>query len=181
MASPAERTGFLLHPLSAGIAVPLFALFAAGVGVSADALGAVFSSPEPLGVVLGLVLGKVVGIFAGTYPAARFTRARLNPDLAWADVLGLATLGGIGFTVALLIGELAFPVTAAGEHVKAAVLAASLISACLAPLLLRRRNRLYRRLCDEENADADGDGVPDIHQHTDALPAGAEQRDRKAG
>ncbi|MFF3251850.1 Na+/H+ antiporter NhaA [Actinacidiphila glaucinigra] len=64
------------------------------------------------------LLGKIVGIFAGTYLAARFTRARLNPELARDDVFGLATLGGIGFTVALLIGELAFPATTQGEHVK---------------------------------------------------------------
>lgn len=170
-ASPGERTGYLLHPLSAGIAVPLFALFAAGVSVSTGAVGEVFSSPEPLGVVVGLVLGKTVGIFAGTYLAARFTRARLNPDLAWADVFALAALAGIGFTVALLIGELAFPQTALGEHVKAAVLIASLASALLATLLLRRRNRLYRRLYEEENTDADADGIPDIYQQAAPTPA----------
>ncbi|MET7377828.1 Na+/H+ antiporter NhaA [Streptomyces sp. NPDC005526] len=149
-ASPAERTGHLLHPLSAGIAVPLFALFAAGVSVSPDALGEVFTSPEPLGVVLGLVVGKTLGIFAGAYLAARFTHARLNPDLAWADVFGLAALAGIGFTVALLLGELAFPDAALGEHVKAAVLIGSLAASLLAALLLRRRNRLYRSLHEEE-------------------------------
>ncbi|MBB6416199.1 Na+/H+ antiporter NhaA [Streptomyces sp. AK010] len=165
-ASPAERTGHLLHPLSAGLCVPLFALFAAGVSVSGDALGKVFTTPEPLGVILGLVAGKILGIFAGTYLAARFTRARLNPDLAWADVLALATLAGIGFTVALLIGELAFPGTAVGEHVKAAVLIASLIAALLATGLLRRRNTVYRRLYEEENRDEDADGIPDVYQRT---------------
>ncbi|WP_326718990.1 MULTISPECIES: Na+/H+ antiporter NhaA [unclassified Streptomyces] len=164
--SPGARTGYLLHPLSAGICVPLFALFAAGVSVSGDTLGKVFTSPEPLGVVIGLVAGKILGIFAGTYLAARFTRAQLNPDLAWADVFGLATLAGIGFTVALLIGELAFPGTAVGEHVKAAVLIASLTAALLATLLLRRRNTVYRRLCQEEDLDRDADGIPDIYQRT---------------
>ncbi|MEU9625859.1 Na+/H+ antiporter NhaA [Streptomyces luteogriseus] len=165
-ASPAERTGHLLHPLSAGLCVPLFALFAAGVSVSGDALGKVFTTPEPLGVIVGLVAGKILGIFAGTYLAARFTRARLNPDLAWADVLALATLAGIGFTVALLIGELAFPGSAVGEHVKAAVLIASLIAALLAAVLLRRRNVVYRRLYEEENRDEDADGIPDVYQRT---------------
>ncbi|PTH90456.1 Na+/H+ antiporter NhaA [Streptomyces sp. A244] len=164
--SPAERTGHLLHPLSAGVCVPLFALFAAGVSISGDALGKVFTTPEPLGVIAGLVAGKILGIFAGTYLAARFTRARLNPDLAWADVLALATLAGIGFTVALLIGELAFPGAAVGEHVKAAVLIASLTAALLAALLLRRRNTIYRRLYEEENLDEDADGIPDIYQRT---------------
>ncbi len=165
-ASPASRAAHLLHPLSAGIAVPLFALFAAGVGISGAALGEVFTSPEPLGVVIGLVLGKTLGIFAGTYLAARFTRAQLNPDLAWADVLGLSVLAGIGFTVALLIGELAFPGAAAREHVKAAVLVGSLIAAALAAFLLRRRNTIYRRLCEEESLDEDADGIPDIYQRS---------------
>ncbi|MFF5980507.1 Na+/H+ antiporter NhaA [Streptomyces olindensis] len=170
-ASPAERTGHLLHPLSAGVCVPLFALFAAGVSVSGDALGKVFTTPEPLGVITGLVAGKILGIFVGTYLAVRFTRARLNPDLAWADVFALATLAGIGFTVALLIGELAFPGASVGEHVKAAVLIGSLTAALLAALLLRRRNAVYRRLYEEENLDADADGVPDVYQRTEASGA----------
>ncbi|MFF7551022.1 Na+/H+ antiporter NhaA [Streptomyces canus] len=165
-ASPGERTGHLLHPLSAGICVPLFALFTADVSVSGDALGKVFTTPEPLGGAIGLVAGKIIGIFAGTYLAVRFTRAQLNPELAWADAFGLATLAGIGFIVALLIGELAFPGTATGEHVKAAVLIASLTAALLATLLLRRRNAVYRRLYEEENIDEDADGIPDIYQRT---------------
>ena len=165
-ASPGERTEHLLRPVSAGVAVPLFALFAAGVSVSAEAVGEVFTRPEPLGVVLGLVVGKTVGIFAGTYLAARFTRARLNPDLAWADVLALAVLAGIGFTVALLIGELAFPNPADAEHIKAAVLIGSLIAAVVAALLVRRRNGIYRRLWEAETLDEDADGVPDIYLQT---------------
>ncbi|PNG23978.1 Na+/H+ antiporter NhaA [Streptomyces cahuitamycinicus] len=164
--SPALRTEHLLRPLSAGVAVPLFALFAAGVSVSGGALSQVFTSPEPLGVVIGLVAGKAFGIFLGTYLAARFTRARLNPELAWADVFGLSALAGIGFTVALLIGELAFPSSAVGEHVKAAVLVGSLLSAALAAVLLRRRNVIYRRLSEEENLDTDADGIPDIYQRS---------------
>ncbi|WP_371640266.1 Na+/H+ antiporter NhaA [Streptomyces virginiae] len=163
-ASPAARVSHLLHPFSAGVAVPLFALFAAGVSISGPALAEVFTTPEPLGVVIGLVVGKVLGIFLGTYLAARFTKAELNPDLAWADVLGLSVLAGIGFTVALLIGELAFPGAAVGEHVKAAVLIASVTAAVLAAVLLRRRNTVYKRLYEEENLDADADGIPDIYQ-----------------
>ncbi|MFI8340949.1 Na+/H+ antiporter NhaA [Streptomyces sp. NPDC085639] len=162
--SPASRVSHLLHPFSAGVAVPLFALFAAGVSISGPALAEVFTTPEPLGVVIGLVVGKVLGIFLGTYLAARFTKAELNPDLAWADVLGLSVLAGIGFTVALLIGELAFPGAAVGEHVKAAVLIASVTAAVLAAVLLRRRNTVYKRLYEEENLDADADGIPDIYQ-----------------
>lgn len=165
-ASPGERTEHLLRPVSAGVAVPLFALFAAGVSVSTEALGEVFTRPEPLGVVLGLVVGKTVGIFAGTYLAARFTRARLNPDLAWADVFALAVLAGIGFTVALLIGELAFTDPADVEYIKAAVLLGSLLAAAVAALLVKRRNGIYRRLWEAETRDDDADGIPDIYQRT---------------
>ncbi|MET9426179.1 MULTISPECIES: Na+/H+ antiporter NhaA [unclassified Streptomyces] len=167
-ASPAERTSHRVHPFSAGVVVPLFALFAAGVGVSGAALAEVFTRPEPLGVVLGLVVGKTLGIFVGTYLAARFTRAQLNPELAWADVFALAVLAGIGFTVALLIGELAFPDPAMAERVKAAVLIGSLAAAGLAALLIRRRNGIYRRLYEEEERDEDHDGIPDIYQRTAA-------------
>ncbi|MDQ0840809.1 Na+/H+ antiporter NhaA [Streptomyces sp. V1I6] len=162
--SPAERTGHQLRPVSAGIAVPLFALFVAGVGISAPALGKVFTDPEPLGVVLGLVVGKTVGVFAGTYLAARFTRARLNPDLAWADVFALAVLAGIGFTVALLIGDLAFAEPEVTDHIKAAVLVGSLIAAGVAAPLLKRRNGIYRRLWEAENRDENADDVPDIYE-----------------
>ncbi|MFF8322215.1 Na+/H+ antiporter NhaA [Streptomyces bobili] len=168
--SPAARVAHLVHPVSAGIVVPLFALFAAGVSITGAALGEVFTSPEPLGVVLGLVAGKTLGIFAATYLAARFTRARLNPDLAWADVLGLSVLAGIGFTVALLIGELAFTDSQTAEHVKAAVLIASVLAALLAAALLRRRNTIYRLLYEAENLDADADGIPDIYQQTQGPP-----------
>ncbi|MFJ8645322.1 Na+/H+ antiporter NhaA [Streptomyces sp. NPDC093546] len=167
-ASPAERTSHRVHPFSAGVVVPLFALFAAGVGISGAALAEVFTRPESLGVVLGLVVGKTLGIFVGTYLAARFTRAQLNPELAWADVFALAVLAGIGFTVALLIGELAFPDPAMAERVKAAVLIGSLAAAGLAALLIRRRNGIYRRLYEEEERDEDHDGIPDIYQRTAA-------------
>ncbi|MEU8524039.1 Na+/H+ antiporter NhaA [Streptomyces sp. NPDC048629] len=163
-ASPGARVSHLVHPFSAGVAVPLFALFAAGVTVSGPALTRVFTDPEPLGVVIGLVVGKILGIFLGTYLAARFTRAVLNPDLAWADVFGLATLAGIGFTVALLIGELAFPDPATAEYIKAAVLIGSVTAAALASVLLRRRNRVYKRLWEDEERDDNADGIPDIYQ-----------------
>ncbi|QES47012.1 Na+/H+ antiporter NhaA [Streptomyces venezuelae] len=163
-ASPGARVSHLVHPFSAGVAVPLFALFAAGVTLSSAALAEVFTRPEPLGVVIGLVVGKILGVFGGTYLAARFTRARLNPDLDWADVFGLSVLAGIGFTVALLIGELAFPGQALTEQIKAAVLIASVTAAGLAALLLLRRNKVYKRLYEEENVDADADGIPDIYQ-----------------
>src|SRR5690606_27937339 len=145
-----EHIEHLVRPLSAGLAVPLFALFSAGVAVSGSALADVFTQPETLGVVLGLVLGKMLGIFGGTWLTARFTKASLSDDLAWADVFAVATLAGIGFTVSLLIGELAFDGDASmTDSVKAAVLTGSLIATALAAVLLKMRNAKYRRLIEE--------------------------------
>ncbi|MFF7451290.1 MULTISPECIES: Na+/H+ antiporter NhaA [unclassified Streptomyces] len=166
--SPGGRIEHLVRPLSAGLAVPLFALFSAGVPVSGGALGEVFTQPETLGVVLGLVVGKTLGIFGGTWLTARFTRASLSDDLAWADVFAVATLAGIGFTVSLLIGELAFDGdTALTDDVKAAVLLGSLIAATLATVLLKVRNAKYRRLVEYEERDEDRDGIPDIYEEDD--------------
>ncbi|GLW49073.1 Na(+)/H(+) antiporter NhaA 3 [Streptomyces sp. NBRC 14336] len=166
--SPGEHIEHLVRPLSAGVAVPLFALFSAGVVLSGDALGKVFTHPETLGVVLGLVVGKTVGIFGGTWLTARFTRASLSDDLAWADLFAVATLAGIGFTVSLLIGELAFEDDAAltGE-VKASVLMGSLIAALLATVLLKIRNAKYRRMTEAEERDEDHSGIPDIYEEDD--------------
>ncbi|MFJ1731039.1 Na+/H+ antiporter NhaA [Streptomyces sp. NPDC088254] len=166
--SPGERVEHLVRPLSAGLAVPMFALFSAGVAVSGGALAAVFGHPETLGVVLGLVVGKTIGIFAGTWLTARFTRASLSDDLAWADVFAVASLAGIGFTVSLLIGELAFAGDAAlTDEVKAAVLTGSVIAATLATVLLKLRNAKYRRLWEAEERDEDLDGIPDVYEEDD--------------
>ncbi|MER6162079.1 Na+/H+ antiporter NhaA [Streptomyces sp. NPDC001868] len=166
--SPGERIEHLVRPLSAGLAVPLFALFSAGVSVSGGALGRVFTQPETLGVVLGLVVGKAVGIFCGTWLTARFTRASLSEDLSWPDVFAVSSLAGIGFTVSLLIGELAFegdPVLTDG--VKAAVLTGSLVAAVLATVLLKLRNAKYQALWAAEERDEDLDGIPDIYEQDD--------------
>lgn len=155
--SPGEHIEHQVRPLSAGFCVPVFALFAAGVSISPQALGQVFTQAAALGVVLGLVVGKTFGVFGGTWLTARFTRAELNPELAWADLFAVSVLSGIGFTVSLLIAELAFAHNAElAERAKAAVLVGSLLCAILAAVLLRTRNRKYQRLFDEEEAD-DGD------------------------
>ncbi|MFD4864562.1 Na+/H+ antiporter NhaA [Streptomyces sp. NPDC058412] len=163
--SPGEHIEHLVRPISAGLAVPLFALFSAGVSLSDEAITQVFTRPETLGVVLGLVVGKAVGIFGGTWLAARFTKAELSDDLAWPDVLAVASLAGIGFTVSLLIGELAFagdPVLT--DEIKAAVLIGSLIAAVIAGVMLKLRNRKYLALTEAEERDEDLDGIPDIYE-----------------
>ena len=158
-----------LRPLSSGVAVPVFAFFAAGVTVVGSDVGAAVTDAVVVGAVAGLVLGKLVGVFGGTWVVARFTRARLDVDLSWWDVLGLSLLAGVGFTVSLLISELAFAdQTDRLEHAKLAVLLGSVVSASLAAVVLRRRNAVYRRLEEEETLDADGDGVPDCFEQPQA-------------
>lgn len=166
--SPGEHVEHLVRPFSAGFAVPVFALFSAGVAVTGGTLGDVFGRPQTLGVVLGLVLGKTIGIFGGAWLAVRFTRASLSEDLAWADVFAVACLAGIGFTVSLLIGELAFAGDAVlTDEVKASVLVGSLVAATCATVLLKIRNAKYRRLCEEEERDEDRDGIPDVYEQDD--------------
>ena len=150
----AEHFEHRLRPLSAGVAVPVFAFFSAGVTVGG--LGGLVDSLSTriaLGVIVGLVVGKAVGIVGATYLLSRFTRAELDDNLSWADVLGVAILAGVGFTVALLIGELAFPPNGeADDHVKVGVLAGSVLAAVLAAIVLRMRNRVYKRLYEAELA-----------------------------
>ncbi|OJF10103.1 Na+/H+ antiporter NhaA [Couchioplanes caeruleus] len=162
----AEHFEHRFRPLSAGFAVPVFALMSAGVTVGGlDGLFSALTDPVAIGVVLGLVVGKPVGITLATWLAARFTRATIDAGLAWIDVVALAVLGGIGFTVSLLIGELAFGAgTARDAHVKVAVLTGSLTAAVLATVILRLRNRTYRRLHEAEQVDADGNEIPDVYE-----------------
>ena len=128
-------------------------------------LGDAVSDRVTWAVVVGLVVGKLVGVFGGTFLTARLTRAELDEDLAWGDVLGVSLLGGIGFTVSLLVGELAFEDDPARHaHVKLGVLIASVLAALLAGLVLRRRERVYRAIAERDSRDGDGDGVPDIYQ-----------------
>src|SRR5580765_7777745 len=164
----AHRFEHRLRPLSAGVAVPVFAFFAAGVRVVGGGLGDTLVDEAALAVALALVLGKLVGVFGGTWVFARFTRAELDDDLAWWDVVGLSLLAGIGFTVSLLVGELAFGAgSPRDEHVKLAVLVGSMASAVLATVVLRTRNRVYQRLAELEARDADGNGIPDCFEVAD--------------
>ncbi len=169
---PAEYLEHRFRPISAAVAVPVFAFFAAGVSVSgAGGLAASLTDTVTVGVIAGLVVGKLIGVLGATWAVQRFTRARLDDGLSWWDVLGLALLTGIGFTVSLLVGELAFGAgTERDDHVKIGVLLGSLLSALLATVVLRMRNRHYRRIRAEEERDADADGVPDIYQDTPRRP-----------
>lgn len=158
----AHRFEHRLRPLSAGFAVPVFAFFASGVAVGGGGLGPTLRDPVAVGVILGLVVGKLVGVLGSTWVMARFTRAQLDDDLTWADIAGLALLTGVGFTVSLLVGELAFGAgSEREEHVKLGILLGSVTAAVLSAAVLRRRNAVYRRIHARETRDGDGDGLPD--------------------
>ena len=132
------------RPLSAGVAVPIFALFAAGVPLSGRALGAAAGEPAAQGVFLGLVVGKPLGIVLATAALVGLTRARLADSVRWWDVLAVSCVAGIGFTVSMLIAELSFPPGSPNiDAVKAAVLIGSATSAVLGAVLLAWRARAH--------------------------------------
>jgi len=143
--APVDRWEHLWRPVSAAVAVPLFALFSAGVSLAPEVLRTMITEPVVIGIAAGLVLGKALGVFGGAALTARFTRAELSPGLRWAEVFSVAVLSGVGFTVSLLIADLAFAdQPAVADRAKAAVLLGSLLAAVLAAISLRRRTA-YRR------------------------------------
>jgi len=160
------------RPISAGIAVPVFAFFSAGVAIGGlQGLGAALTDPVAVGIILALVLGKPAGILGTTWLITKVTRARLDGSFKWIDVFGLSILAGIGFTVSLLVAELSFGQgTVHDDHAKVGILAASLLAALLATVVLRARNKHYRRAEEEEKIDSDHDGVPDVYEQ--GHPAG---------
>lgn len=138
--SPAERLEHRISPLSAFVAVPAFALMSAGVRFEDPR--ELMTSPVALGVFLGLLIGKPIGILSGAWLAARFTHAELNDDLSWRDIVGVALLAGIGFTVSLLVSDLSLT-GSTQEVAKAAVLLGSVTSAILGALVLSHRDRFH--------------------------------------
>lgn len=163
--SPADRLAHRIHPISAGIAVPIFALMAAGVDLRSIGVVDALTAPVALGIILGLVIGKPLGVLAGAWLTARFTSASLAPGIAWRDVGAIGILAGIGFTVALLIAELGFEDNEALlESAKAAILAASVVATILAAFALSSRKRHYRSMAVVEEADLNEDGIPDVYQ-----------------
>jgi Na+:H+ antiporter, NhaA family len=135
--SLAERLAHDLHPLTAFVVVPLFALANAGVTVDRDALagvegaGAVFA-----GILLGRVLGKLVGIGAAVWLAVRFGLAAAPGGASWRQVAGVATVAAIGFTVPLFVSGLAFPSGRFDAAVKLGLLLASVVAGTGGALVL---------------------------------------------
>ncbi|MGM7671489.1 Na+/H+ antiporter NhaA [Microbacterium sp. A93] len=136
------------RPISAGVAVPVFAFFSAGVAIGGvEGFVSAFNDPVVIGIMLGLIVGKPIGITLATWLVTRIRRVNLDPSLRWIDLAGVGLLAGIGFTVSLLVAELSF---ASGsdhhDHAKVAILTASVVAAILASIVLGIRNRHYRQL-----------------------------------
>jgi NhaA family Na+:H+ antiporter len=142
--SPLESALDKFHPWSAGLCVPVFAFFAAGVSIVGISVSQAFSSPVSVGVMLGLVVGKPIGILGFAWLAARFTKAELSKSLYWGDVLAIGLLAGVGFTVSLLITKLAFVGDAELDSLaRLSVLMASVIAAVLAVIALQIRKSVH--------------------------------------
>ena len=135
----AETFEHRFRPLSSGFAVPVFAFFAAGVAISGTS-GFPFS-PVALGIIVGLVVGKPLGIALTTWILTKWTRAELDPAIRWRELIGVAALAGIGFTVSLLVTELSFDHPETADLARLAVMAASLLAPVVAACFLVRPKR----------------------------------------
>lgn len=129
------------------VAVPVFAFFSAGVAVGGiEGLRSAMQDPITLGIIAGLFLGKPIGITLTTFLLSRLPAFQLDESLRWPDIIGMGFVAGVGFTVSLLVGELAYgAASVADEHVKIGVLLGSLISALVGGAFLAVRSRAAQR------------------------------------
>jgi NhaA family Na+:H+ antiporter len=143
--SVAERVQHQLHPLTSFVVVPIFALANAGVRVSGDALAAPGAGRVAAGVALGLVVGKAVGVTAASALAVRLRLGTLPPGVTWPQVLGVAVVAGVGFTVSLFVAGLAFDDPSLEDGAKLAVLVASVVASLAGAAVLAVAARGRRR------------------------------------
>ncbi|NVD44729.1 Na+/H+ antiporter NhaA [Qipengyuania atrilutea] len=134
--SPLHRLEHGLHPWIAFGVIPLFGFFNAGVALGGMS-PASLASPLPLGIALGLVVGKQIGIFGAIFAAVRAGLAPLPEGASWMQIYGLSLLCGIGFTMSLFIGGLAFPDPATLDMVRIGVLSGSIVAALAGYVVLR--------------------------------------------
>jgi Na+/H+ antiporter NhaA len=139
--SPNERLQQLLHPWTGFVIVPLFALANAGIALDGGFLRRAATSPITLGIIVGYVVGKPVGIVGASWLVTRLSRGRLRPPVGWGALVGGGAIAGIGFTVSLLIAELAFRGDALDEA-KAGVLGAAVGASLLSAGVFRLVRRL---------------------------------------
>jgi NhaA family Na+:H+ antiporter len=124
-----------LHPWVAFAVLPLFAFANAGVSLQGLSLENLLE-PIPLGIAAGLFAGKAIGVFGATWIAVMGGLAGKPDGATWLQILGIALLSGIGFTMSLFIGMLAFPDPAEAASLRLGVLTGSLLSAVVGYLIL---------------------------------------------
>lgn len=151
-------------PISTIFCVPVFAFFSAGVAVGGlSGLVESWQSTVALGIMAGLVIGKILGITGTTWLITRLKHANLDPDIRWIDLIGMAAIAGIGFTVSLLIAELSYPAGSdLQDNAKVGVLTASVIASIVGSIILLPRNKHYKAIAEKEKVDANLDGIPDV-------------------
>ncbi|HEU4944986.1 MAG TPA: Na+/H+ antiporter NhaA [Solirubrobacterales bacterium] len=142
--SPNARLLKLYHPWTSYVIVPLFALANVGIAIDGDFLASAYSSPITLGIIVGYVLGKPVGVTGAALLVTKLSRGRLRPPVGWAATAGGGAIAGIGFTVSLLIADLAFRGIELREA-KLGVLSAALCASLLTWLVFRATAMLPRR------------------------------------
>ncbi|MBF6453695.1 Na+/H+ antiporter NhaA [Nocardia cyriacigeorgica] len=142
--APATRWEHQVQPISAGLCVPLFALFASGVPLNSSVFGQLFTDRLPLAIIAGLLLGKTIGIMGWSWAAIRLGVAKRPAHLGYRDMFALSVLGAIGFTVSLLVAELALEDETAVELAKAAILVTSMAASLAGSALLLRRGRVHQ-------------------------------------
>src|SRR5690606_39176618 len=134
--APLNRLSVRLLPWSSFFIVPLFALANAGVSFAGTDIAELALHPVALGVGLGLLIGEPIGITLFTWLAVRLRIGRLPASVGWRHVVGLGTVAGIGFTVALFVTSLAFSDPLLTDVAKVGIFAGSLVAAILGSLLL---------------------------------------------
>ena len=154
--SPLARTEHALLPWTSFVVVPLFALANAGVRLSGDQLVGAATSAVTIGVFLGLVVGKLVGIAGAAYLGVSTGVARLPASVRFPHLTGAAAVAGIGFTVSLLMAELAFDDPESIDDAKIGILAASVVAGVLGWALLRAAPAVAdaSRIGDQDSEDA---------------------------
>jgi NhaA family Na+:H+ antiporter len=136
--NPSYKLQHFLHYPVAFIVLPIFALANTAIVFPKDFLSSLISK-NSLGIIVGLMLGKFIGIFVTSYLAVRLKLASLSADITWKHILGISLLGGIGFTMSIFITNLAFNDSTIINASKISVLLASLSSATVGLLILKRK------------------------------------------
>ena len=126
-----------IHPWSAFLVLPIFALANAGVVIDAESLKAAVDSPVLWGVLLGLLVGKPIGTTGLAWAAVKLNLVALPEGVNFRQLFGIGLLGGVGFTVALFITDLAFDSPTATDASKIGILAASLLAGIVGLIYLR--------------------------------------------